>query len=296
MIRAHLALFTVSVIYGLNYLIAKDVMPGYIQPSGFIMLRVGGALILFWAISLFIQSEKIRKRDMMRLALCGLFGVASNQLLFFNGLNITSPINAAIMMTTNPILVLIAAAIILKNPITIRKVSGIGLGLLGALGLILFGGEFGFGSDTLKGDILVFLNAMSYGIYLVLVKPLMSKYKPITVIKWAFLFGFLFVLPFGAKQFTEIEWASFPEFIWWEVFFVVIATTFLAFLLNIYALKKVQPTVVSIYIYSQPLLAALVSISLGKDSLDPNKLVSAVLIFVGVYLVSIPAKSTQKRE
>ena len=281
-------------IYGLNYVLAKDVMPDYIAPSGFILLRVAGAVLLFWIVAPFAAREKVRKQDLLRLAICGLFGVAMNQLLFFNGLNITSPINAAIMMTTNPILVLIAAAIILKQRITVSKVVGILLGLAGALGLIAFGKSFGFGSDTLAGDLLVFLNAMSYGVYLVLVKPLMKKYAPITVIKWVFLFGLIIVIPFGGEQFSQIEWSGFPSFIWWETAFVVIGTTFFAYLLNIYALKRVEPSVVSIYIYSQPLLAAIVAIAMDKDQLDMNKILSAVLIFTGVYLVSKPGRNRQR--
>jgi len=269
-------------------------MPEYIGPSGFIFLRVGGAVLLFWIVAFFVNSEKVRRKNLGRMAICGFFGVAANQLLFFNGLNITTPINAAIMMTTNPILVLIAASIILKTRVTVRKVSGIFLGLIGALGLIAFGKKFGFGSDTLSGDLLVFMNAMSYGVYLVLVKPLMKKYAPITVIKWVFLFGFIYVIPFGSQQFSIVDWNSFPTHIWWETAFVVIATTFFAYLLNIFALKKVEPSVVSIYIYSQPLLATLVALSSGKDSLDMNKIISAILIFVGVFLVSGPSKQSQR--
>lgn len=284
-LKAHLALLGANVIYGLNYSIAKDVMPAYILPFGFIFCRVLGAMGLFWLLQSFTY-EKVEKKDLLLIAVCGFFGVAANQLMFFYGLNITTPINAGIIMTSNPILVLIASAIILKNKITTFKIGGIFLGISGALLLLLFKTDFSFGSDTLLGDLFIFLNALSYGVYLVIVAPLMKKYSPLTVIKWVFTFGFIFVLPFGVHQFTEIDWASFTSSIWLKFAFVIIGTTFLAYLFNIYGLKKLSPSVVSTYIYLQPLLATVFAIWAGKDTLDWIKILAAILIFSGVYMVS----------
>ncbi len=283
--KAHMALLGANIIYGLNYSIAKDVMPNYIQPFGFIFCRVIGALGLFWLVHSF-RYEKVEKKDFLLLAVCGLFGVAANQLMFFYGLNLTTPINAGIIMTSNPILVLVASAIILKNKITKTKVAGIFLGITGALLLLLFKTDFSFGSDTLTGDLFIFLNALSYGIYLVVAVPLMKKYQPITVIKWVFTFGFILVLPFGYEEFTQIDWSTFTFDIWGKFAFVIIGTTFLAYLFNIYGLQKLSPSVVSTYIYLQPLLATVFAILAEKDSLDWIKIVAALFIFSGVYLVS----------
>ncbi len=261
-------------------------MPEYIKPFGFIFLRVVGAVSLFWAFSLFGKNEKIARYDYYRLALCGFFGVALNQLTFFAGLSITSPINAAIIMTTNPVLVLIAASFILKDRITPLKIGGIVLGIVGAVILILFKGNLSFDSSSSTGDLLVFINSMAYGVYLVLVAPLMKRYKPITVIKWVFLFGAMFVIPFGFNQFTQIEWAHFTWDIYLKAGFVVVFTTFLAYLLNTVGLKTLKPSTVSTYIYSQPVFAAAFAILLGKDQLDAIKVIAAFLIFAGVYLVS----------
>lgn len=285
-IKAHLALFGANLIYGLNYSVAKDVMPTYIQPFGFILLRVVGAALLFWFFHSILSSEKIDKKDWPRIALCGLFGVAMNQLLFFAGLNITTPINAAIIMTSNPILVIIAASIILHEIITKQKVIGLTLGVIGALLIILFKADFSFDAKTWPGDLMIFLNAASYGVYLVIVKPLMTKYQPLTIIKWVFTFGLIYVLPFGYSDFMAIEWSSFPTIIWLETAFVVICTTFFAYLLNIFALKKLQPSTVSTYIYTQPVLAALFAILMGKDEVTLVKVIGAILIFSGVYIVS----------
>jgi drug/metabolite transporter (DMT)-like permease len=290
---AHAAILGANIIYGLNYSIAKDVMPEFIQPFGFIFCRVSGALLLFWMFAQFAEKEKVSERDLALMAVCGAFGVASNQLMFFYGLNLTSPINAAIILTCNPILVLLISALVIRERITSRKIMGIGLGLTGAVGLILFKGTSALSSDGFIGDLFVFLNATSYAIYLVLVKPLMQKYKPMTVIKWVFLFGFIYVLPFGWTQFQEIEWATFTTNIWWAFAFVVIGTTFLAYLFNIFGLKELSPSVVSIYIYSQPLIASIMAIALQKDELGIEKIVAALFIFSGVYLVSTK-KSVKK--
>jgi drug/metabolite transporter (DMT)-like permease len=190
-------------------------------------------------------------------------------------------------MTCNPILVLIISAIIIRERITPVKIGGIFLGLTGAAGLILHGNKLTVGTDTFWGDLFIFLNASSYAFYLVLVKPLMNKYSPTTVIKWVFLFGFIIVFPFGFNQFKLIDWNSFDSGIWAAFFFVVVGTTFLAYLFNILGLKQLNPSVVSSYIYSQPLIATLVALILGQDELSIVKVVSAILIFAGVYLVSI---------
>ncbi|MDB9725618.1 DMT family transporter [Salibacteraceae bacterium] len=285
-IKAHAALFAANLIYGLNYSVAKDVMPEYIQPFGFILLRVLGASLLFWFFHSLLSNEKIDKKDWPRIALCGLFGVAMNQLLFFAGLNITTPINAAIIMTSNPILVLIAASIILHEVITKQKILGLSLGVIGALLIIIFKADFSFDSTTWPGDVMILMNAASYGVYLVIVKPLMTKYQPLTIIKWVFTFGLLYVIPFGFYDFMAIEWSSFTTTIWLETAFVVICTTFFAYLLNIFALKKLQPSTVSTYIYTQPVLASFFAIIMGKDELSLVKIVGAVLIFTGVYIVS----------
>lgn len=287
-IKAHFALLAVALIYGLNYSIAKDVMPAYVQPRAFILLRVSGAVLLFFALGAGMQREKIARSDWWRIIAAGFFGVAANQMLFFEGLNITTPISAAVIMTTNPIMVLILAAIILKAPLTWPRVFGILLGLSGALYLIAQGKGWQhiFQPGESLGNSLVMLNALSYASYLVVVKPLMARYKPFTVIKWVFLAGLFFVIPFAAQQIPAIAWSRMPSLIYWEIAFVIIGTTFFAYLLNIYALKTVSSTTVSFYIYLQPLVATASALLLGSDSPQPHMLVAAALIFAGVYLVS----------
>ena len=293
-ILAHISLFFANLIYAINFTFAKDVMPDFIMPSGFILLRVIGALLLFsFSYFLFIN-EKVDRKDILLLATCAIFGVAINQLLFFEGLNLTTPINAAIVMTINPILVILFSALIIGETITFRKTIGIFLGLLGAATLIFKRGEFDFSSLHQTGNLLVFINASSYGLYLVLVKPLLKKYHPITILFYVFGFGFLYVIPFGFNSLLEVKWAIIPNHIYLEIAFVVICTTFIAYLLNSSALKKLSPTTVSIYIYLQPFLASLFAVFRGVDSIDNQKIIAALLIFLGVYLVSVRSLNNKK--
>ena len=182
--KAHLALFLVNVFYGASHVIAKGIMPDFLTPNVFILFRVVGATFLFWIITFFFVREKIDRSDYKRLALCGLFGVAINQLFFFHGLNLSSSINSGIIMTVNPILVVILSFFLLKESITKTKVIGIVLGATGAILLTLAGGT-GKGDSTL-GDFFLFINAASYAVYLVHAKPLMMKYSLLTVITCVF--------------------------------------------------------------------------------------------------------------
>lgn len=290
-ISAHLAVFGANLIYGVNYTVAKDVMPEFVTPNGFILIRVLGAFLMFWLLGFGMKvSQKIDRKDWPRIALAGLFGVAVNQLFFFQGLSLTTPINAAIIMTINPVMVLLIAAIVLRNKITLTKTVGILLGLSGAVMLTVYKNGVlaipSFSQDTVLGDSLVLVNATSYALYLVIVKPLMTKYQPVTIVKWVFTFGLIYVLPFGVTEVVAFNWSNFPAYIYGEIAFVVVGTTFFAYLFNMYGLKKLSPSVVSIYIYLQPFLATLFALAWGSDSLGLSQIMAAGLVFGGVYLVS----------
>lgn len=285
--RAHFFLFLANLIYGVSFTIAKDIVPVFIQPFGAIFIRATGALILFLIVHAFFIKEKIKRKDIPLLIACGFFGVALNQLLFFKGLSITTPIHAALVMTTTPILVLVLSVLFKDEKITPLKIIGIFIAICGALVIIVFGKEISFNTSTEKGDFFILLNATSYAVYIVIVKPLMHRYHPITIIKWVFLFGWIFIIPVGWNQFNTIHWNLFTTPILLELCFLVIGTTFLAYLLNIVALKTADPSIVGIYIYIQPALATVFAMILGKDNLSGIKIMAMILIFVGVYLVSV---------
>lgn len=281
----------VSLIYGVSFTIAKDVMPMYVKPYGFIILRVLGAAILFWAVSFFGPKEKIQREDFPRIIVAAFFGVAFNMLTFFKGLSLTSPISSAVIMVTTPIIVLILSAIIMKEKMKSRKIIGILLGLFGTGFLILYGKSIGAATNAMLGNFLVFVNAISYGFYLIVVKKLMDKYNAFTFVKWIYAFGLLMVLPFGWNEYQEIKWSIIPTPILWEIGFVVIFTTFFTYLLNLISMRELKPTTVAVFIYLQPVFATVFAIGLGKDDLSLVKIGSAVLIFSGVYLVTQKVKS-----
>ena len=288
---AHLALFAVALIYSANYLIAKWVMPNPIGANAFIVLRVTGALALFLLVSFkFLELPKLR--DVPIFLFCGLTGVATNQLFFFNGLSLTTPVNASIIMCTNPILVAILYFIGKKKFPSILTTTGILLGSIGALGIILLRAPFEASAEYLKGDLFILINSLSYGLYLVTAPRLMKKYKPITVVTWVFACGLLFILPIGYSDASAIPWGTLTPLHWMSLAFIIVAVTFLTYLLNIYALSKVSPTVTSAYIYLQPLLAgvfAFLFAGIGNQdhtgSITFEKILFALLIFAGVYLV-----------
>lgn len=285
--KAHLALLTVALIYGANYTIAKNVLDqDYIRPSGFILLRVMAGFVLFHLSGIIMTRESIDRQDVLRLVLCGFTGVAINQLCFFKGLSMTSPIHASLIMVLTPILVLVISTLYLKTKLSLAKIFGVGLGLLGAGMLIIMNqGHLDQMASTL-GDLFVLLNATSYGIYLVLVKQLMSKYHPFTVMRWVFSVGLIVVIPFGWSDIQEVDWQDFDMNIWWSIVYVLLCTTYLAYVLNAYALSKVTATAASTYIYLQPLIASGIAIMWYNDQLTGWKLLSAALIFAGVYMAS----------
>lgn len=281
-----MAAMLVSIIYGVTFTIAKDVMPEFIEPFGFILLRVGGSVLLFWMVSFFGPKEKIAKSDFPRIIAAAFFGVALNMLTFFKGLSYTSPIMGAVLMVTTPMIVLILSAIIMKERMMKRKVFGIILGLAGTVSLILYGKSMINAPNEMLGNLLVFINAISYGFYLIIVKKLMDKYNAFTFVKWIYTFGFIMVLPFGWSEFDAVNWSLVPTDIYWKIGFVVVFSTFLTYLLNLLSMRELKPTTVAVFIYLQPLFATIFAISLGKDDLSWVKIGSAILIFVGVYLVT----------
>jgi len=281
-------------LYGASHIIAKGVMPEFLTPSVFILFRVVGAVLLFWTVKVIFVRERVEKSDFMRLAVCGLFGVAVNQMCFFHGLSLSSSINAGIIMTVNPIIVVVLSFFILKEKVSVQKSLGI---LIGAIGAILLTLTAGTGSgDSVFGDILLFINAASYGLYLVLVKPLMQKYSPITVITYIFTFGLLYILlyPPTLSEFFSIDYSLLTQAAIFKIIYIIIGVTFLAYLLTVYALKDLSPSVSSSYIYLQPVLViffAVIFAAIGisddyTDTITWEKVGYMLLIFLGVFITT----------
>ena len=292
--KVHLSLFLVSLIYAATFSIAKEVMPYYIKPMGLITIRVWGAISLLWVTHfLFVKESIYGKKDFLMLLKCAVFGVAANMLLFFKGLAITTPINAAILMVTTPLFVAFFSFFLLNEKVTKLKVIGLCFGVFGAI-LLLLGPSLSFNSSTLWGDVMVMTNAIIYAYYLIIAKPLLHKYSPLTVIKWTFFFGGLLVIPFGFTELKEVQWQAIPNSIWSAIIFLIIGATYITYVLNAWALRNANATLVGAYIYLQPILATIIAVSIGKDSLTLPKVLFSLLIFIGVYLVGLPNDAKSK--
>ena len=291
---AILAATGASAIYGLNHTIAKGVMPAHIEAFGFIMLRVLGAAILFWILSPFAPKEKVDRKDWPRMLACAIFGMCINMLFFFKGLSLSTPINSSVIITLSPVMVLILASFILKEKITLIKGIGIAMGLSGALALVLFSSDSVSNAPNIPlGNLMFIVNAFSYGFYLVIVKPLTKKYHAITLMKWLFLMGVFLNLPVTYSEFVAVDWLHLPFDAIWRMAFVVAGTTFSTYLLNIYALKQLSASTISVFIYLQPLIAIIYAILVGADQLTTIKVAAGLLVFVGVYLVSFKKTKTR---
>lgn len=293
-LKIHGALLIVGLVYGANYTVAKVIMPEFVGPFAIILIRVVSGALLFWLVDIVTGPERIKyKRDYIKLAGLSVLGVAINQLAFFKGLNTATPITASVLMTSSPIIVMVAAYFILKESISRIKLLGIALGATGAIMLIGVDG-FEFSNKTFIGNLLIVINAISFSIYLVLIKPLLLRYKPITIIRWIFFFGSFIVIPFGYQEFIAVEWTLLPAKAWLSLTFIVLAVTFLAYLFNNWALQFVSPTTVGYYIYLQPVFATAIAVSFRGDQITLEQVVYTILIFSGVYLVSIHRGSTSK--
>lgn len=276
-----------TIIYGLNHTIAKSVMPDYVQPYGFILLRVSGAAILFWMISFFVPWENIARKDWVRLFVCSALGAAVNMLSFFKGLSLSTPINSAVLVTTTPIIVIVLSALLIKEKITLLKAVGVLIGFIGAVTLITFGAETRQDAPNIPlGNILFIVNSICYGTYLILVKKLIETYHPFTVMKWLFTVGVVINLPIAYRQVLEIRWSELPLDATGAILFVIVGTTFLTYLFNVFALTQLKASTLSAFVYLQPLIGILFALFTGKDQLTTIKVIAIILVLTGIYLAS----------
>ena len=284
-----LAATIATTIYGINHTVAKMVMPIYIGSLGLVFLRVLGATIIFWTISLFFKTKPIEKKDRLTILKCGLFGMSINIAAFIAGLDYSTPVNSSILIIISPIFVVILSFFIFKNKINFIKILGIILGFIGAMILILTAdSNSSIGRNIPLGNFLFIVNSISYACYLIIVKPMAEKYDLITLFKWLFLIGLIFNFPLGINQFLDVDWASLPL---WEavlpMVFVVVGTTCMTYFLNGYALSKITSTEVAVFMYLQPIIGILFAIFTKSDTITLIMFVASVLIFTGVYLTSV---------
>lgn len=285
---AHLALIFANLFFAINLSAVKHLTSLHLaEPFGLNVVRVGFTVLLFWILYLLKPANIfIEKADRKRLFFCAVTGIAINQLFFLKGLSLTYPIHAALLLLITPILIVFIAAWILKERLGLLKVAGLAMGISGALVLILAKDSTGEGENVLMGDLFIIINAVSYTIYFILVKPLMLKYNPIVILRWIFTIGLFLVLPFGWTEFVQIPWERYTAVDFTSMCLVVINGTFLAYLFNLYGIKNLGASIAGFYIYTQPVFAALIAMIFLHEALALYKIVAALLIFSGVYLAN----------
>ena len=286
--HGHFAIITTNLIFGFNTPIAKTLVPEWISPYALTLLRMGFATLIFWGIGCFVQKEKISPKDLIILFFGALFGLVGAQLSFAHALLYTSPVNISIIAAMTPIVVMLLAALVLKEPITLKKAGGVFIGAAGALLIIFQSGRGSTQPGSMTGNLLCIVNVITYAIYLVIIRPVSQHYSPINLMKWMFLFSALISLPLGYRDLlhTPAFEATTELHVWLRIAYVVIMATGIAYFLVPMALKRIRPTTASMYNNLQPIIASMIAILIGQDIFTWDKPVAAVLVFTGVYLVT----------
>lgn len=285
--KAHIAVLIANLIFGAGYAVIKTITPAYLAPYSLNVVRVVVSLILFWSLLLFKPSKaSIDKKDIPLFILCGITGVAINQIMFVKGLSLTSAIHSSLLSLATPIFITIIALWLIKEKFSINKFMGLALGIGGATLLVLVKDVQSSNSSSLLGDMFVLINAVSYAFYMVIVRPLMEKYNALHVLRWVFTFGAIFILPIALPDFIATDWSVFGTAQWVALAFVVLFVTFISYLFTVYGLKALGPSVTGAYIYTQPVFATIIAMVFAGEHFTMIKALAAVLIFSGVYLVN----------
>ncbi len=285
-LNGHIAMFSANVIFGLNIPVSRTLMPEILSPYTLTFFRLGGGMLLFWIASVFVKKEHVPAKDLFLLFFASLFGLTLNQLPYFIGLSMTSPIDASIVITMLPILTMILAAMIIKEPITLMKAVGVLVGASGALLLVFNSHTVHVGKSNFLGNMIIFGAVASFAVYLTLFKNLITRYSSITVMKWMFLFGTIVCFPFCYKPLIQTDFALLTTGTYWRIGYMVIFATFLGYLFLPLGQKVLRPTTLSMYNYVQPIVASMVAVAIGIDVFGVEKALSSVLVFAGVYIVT----------
>ena len=283
-LKGHILILITNILFAVNMPISKYLLPAHVPPEGLTIMRMAFACVMFWIVSLFTVKEKVPLKDLGMLFVCALCGVGINQGLFIVGLNRSSPVDASIIATA--------------EPITRKKSFGVFMGVSGGLLLVFSSTHATDSISSLDGDMMMIVSGLMYAIYLVLSKPLSLRYSSVTMMKWMFLFTTLTLVPFTFRHVLDAP--AFHREVWdftelGAIFYVLFGATFLPYLLIPMSLKRIRPTTVSMYNYVQPIVASFIAVMIGQDTLSWQKVLSAVLVFTGVYLVT-QSKSREDME
>ena len=287
-ISGHIACLAAYAIFGFNIIVCKDLTGGHlISPLGIFTIRSIGAGLLFWALSLFLPKEKVDRKDYIKIFAASFLGFFMTQITFLVAIPEVTPMHCSILSAMSPIYTMFIAAIVLKEPLTWKKGGGVLLSLCGIIFLILNNaGTGGVSESSLRGLLLMFLNSLSFSLYLGIFRPLIDKYSVVTFMKWIFLFSTLMSLPFTFREVLGFGWTRIPSAQLWELGYLVVFATFVSYFLITFGQKRIRPTLVSMYSYVQPIIATIISICIGMDQLTWQKVLAAFMVFAGVFVVS----------
>ena len=293
-LAGHIACFTAYAIFGVNIIVCKDLTGGkLISPIAIFTLRSLGAGALFWILSLFLPKEKVETRDLPKIFLAAFLGYFVTQLTFLVAIPEITPMHCSIISSLSPIYTMFIAALVLKEPITFRKAGGVLLSLSGILFLIFNNtGNAGGGMESsIFGIVLMIINGFAFSLYLGAFRPLIARYSIITFMKWIFLFSALMSLPLSLKEIATLQWNTIPQVQLWELAFLIICATCICYFLIPLGQKRIRPTLVSMYSYVQPIIATAISIIAGLEMLSWQKILAALMVFAGVFVVSQSKKA-----
>ena len=290
----HAACFTAYAIFGINIIVCKDLTGGHlISPIAIFTLRSLGAGLMFWILSLFLPYENVEKRDYLKIFAAAFLGYFVTQLTFLVAIPDVTPMHCSIMSSMSPIYTMFIAAIVLKEPLTWKKAGGVLLSLSGILFLIFNNASRSEASESsLWGLFLMFLNSLSFSLYLGIFKPVIAKYSVVTFMKWIFLFSTMMSLPLSFREVFSFSWTQIPSAQMWELAYLIVLATFVSYFLIPFGQKRIRPTLVSMYSYIQPIIATVISIIIGMDILTWQKILAAFMVFAGVFIVSRSRRRT----
>lgn len=282
-----------NVMWGLMSPVAKMVFAsGVMAPLVMVDFRIAGAAVLFWLTSLFLPQEHVPPADKLRLFGAGMLGILLNQGCFIIGVSLTSPGEASLVTTTMPMWVMILAWLILREPITLKKAGGIAVGATGAVILVMGSGVAQSGGNPALGDVIVLCAQLSYALYLTLYRNFIRRYSLVTLMKWMFLSATIVGIPSSMKWLMSTDWRAVSVEEWGGIAYVVVCATYLAYIFIMTGQKRLRPTVVGMYNYLQPVVATITGLALGLDTFTAAKAIAVLLIFTGVYLVTISRAKT----
>lgn len=284
----HAACFVAYAIFGLNIIICKDLTSSHIiSPMGLFCIRSVCAGSLFWLISLFLPKEKVDRKDYVRIFIASMLGFFLCQISFLIAIPEVTPMTSSIVSSLSPIYTMFIAAVAIKEPITVKKAGGVLISFVGIM-ILIFNSMHSAGAteNSLRGILLMIVNGLSFALYLGIFKPLISKYSVCTFMKWIFLFSTLVSVPVSAGEIVSLEWSAVPGKLIAELGYLVFFATFVSYYLIPFGQQRLRPTLVSMYAYIQPIIATGISICIGMDTLTWQKILSAVMVFAGVIIVS----------